>query len=92
MITARYATAGSGAQTAAMVSQGYSTSTLNVAEGYDGTAWSTRPNCSVAKYQVAGAGASNTDCISFGGSGNSNATEEFTGETTALNIRTITTS
>ena len=90
MITARYATAGSGAQTAAMVSQGYSTGTLNVAEGYDGTAWSTRPNCSVGKYQVAGAGASNTDCISFGGSGNSTATEEFTGETTAVNVKTLT--
>ena len=92
MITARYATAGSGAQTAAMVSQGYSTGTLNFAEGYDGNVWSTRPNCSVGKYQVAGAGASNTDCISFGGSGNSTATEEFTGETTSLNYKTISSS
>mgnify|MGYP003137912631 CR=1 FL=1 len=92
MNTARYAAAGSGAQTAAMVSQGYSTGTLNVAEGYDGTVWSTRPNCSVGKYQVAGAGATNTDCISFGGSGNSSATEEFTGETTSDNVNNITVS
>ena len=92
MITARYAAAGSGAQTAAMVSQGYSTGTLNVAEGYDGSVWSTRPNCSVGKYQVAGAGASNTDCINFGGSGNSSATEEFTGETETANITNFTTS
>ena len=92
MNTTRYSVAGSGTQTGAMASQGYSTGNLNVSEGYDGTVWSTRPNCSVGKYQVAGAGASNTDCINFGGSGNSSATEEFTGETTSDNINNITVS
>ena len=93
MITARYGLAGSGAQNAAMASSGYNTGALSIAEGYDGNSWSTRPSVgSGDRYQVAGAGASNTDCIQFGGSGNSTATEEFTGETSALNIKTITTS
>ena len=93
MITARYSVAGSGAQTAAMASSGYNTGALSIAEGYDGNSWSTRPSVgSGDRYQVAGAGASNTDCIQFGGSGNSTATEEFTGETTATNIVDITTS
>ena len=85
MITARYNLAGSGSQTSAMGSNGYSTSTSNNAEGYDGSSWSTRPNTAGSRYQVAGAGANNTDCIAFGGSGNSTATEEFTGETTTVN-------
>ena len=93
MITARYSVAGSGAQTAAMASSGYNTGALSIVEGYDGNSWSTRPSVgSGDRYQVAGAGASNTDCIQFGGSGNSTATEEFTGETTATNIVDITTS
>ena len=71
MNTARYGLAGSGAQTAAMASSGYNTGALSIAEGYDGNSWSTRPSVgSGDRYQVAGAGASNTDCIQFGGSGN----------------------
>jgi len=93
MITARYSVAGSGAQTAAMASSGYNTGALSIVEGYDGNSWSTRPSVgSGDRYQVAGAGASNTDCIQFGGSGNSTATEEFTGDTTSLNYKNISSS
>ena len=63
-------------------------------EGYDGTAWSTRPNVATAKQYVGGAGTS-TAALKVGG-GPSPATytgvEEFTGETSAANYKTITTS
>ena len=67
----------------------YSTTT----EGYDGTAWSTRPSAATARRTLGSAG-TQTAALGFGGytPGKTTATEEFTGETTAANIVDITTS
>jgi hypothetical protein len=85
---------GAGTATAALTFGGWldpggSTAT----EGYDGTAWSTRPN-------MAGSAANNfstgtqTAALRAGGTDGPGytAVEEFTGETTAVNAKTITTS
>ena len=47
-----------------------------------------------ARDKLGGAGASNTSALAFGGHAGSttNATEEFTGETTAANVTDFTTS
>ena len=56
-------------------------------EGYDGTSWSTRPSIATGRSNVAGGG-TNSSGVVFGGDPNggpvdyTNATEEFTGETT----------
>ena len=63
-------------------------------EGYDGTAWSSRPNMGTARYALAGSSGTSTSALGCGGevTPQTNATEEFTGETTATNVKTITTS
>ena len=66
--------------------------------GYDGTSWSTRPSRANGRQTTSAAGdaAAQTAGLVFGGTNNSgtqqNDTEEFTGETTAVNVKTITTS
>jgi len=60
---------------------------------WDGTAWSTRPSLGTARHGGAGAGASTTSGVIAGGtSPHKTATEEFNGETTAVNIVNVTTS
>jgi len=63
-------------------------------EGYDGTAWSTRPSMGTARYALAGSSGTSTSALGCGGevTPQTNATEEFTGETTAVNASTLTTS
>ena len=63
-------------------------------EGYDGTAWSSRPSMGTARYALAGSSGTSTSALGCGGevTPQTNATEEFTGETTAVNVKTITTS
>jgi len=65
--------------------------------GYDGTSWSTRPSISTARY--GGSSGNNTTSGAYfaGGGGSASGTqrqttEEFTPESSALNIKTITTS
>jgi hypothetical protein len=62
-------------------------------QGYDGTAFSTRPSLATARVYVSGTGTS-TAGVAFGGNAPpyTTATEEFTGETTSVNVKTITTS
>jgi hypothetical protein len=94
LIGVRAVRGGAGTQTAALTFGGWLDPGGSVStEGYDGTSWSTRPN-------MAGAAANNfqtgtqTAALRAGGTDGPGytAVEEFTGETTALNIRTITTS
>ena len=60
---------------------------------WDGTAWSTRPSMGTGRHGGAGAGASSTSGLVAGGTApHQNTTEEFTGETSALNIEDFTTS
>ena len=97
----RYYLMGSGTQTASLIFGGYSSPTNDVSStsGYDGTAFSTRPSMGTARY---GAGpttaGTTTSSIAAGGGRNPQSpaaqsiSEEFTGETTAANVKTITTS
>ena len=63
-------------------------------QAYDGTSWFSRPSMATARIQLSSASAG-TSALTLGAGGNiknpvTNATEEFTGETTALNLKTIT--
>jgi hypothetical protein len=84
---------GSGTQTAALFVGG---ETLVGTAKYDGTSFATAPNIAAARGDTSAAGiAPSTAAIIFCGSpvpGVGNTTEEFTGETTAANYKTITTS
>jgi len=62
--------------------------------GYDGTSWSTRPSMGTARGYggPANAGSSTSTFYAAGKAPVTNATEEFTGETTAANIENFTTS
>ena len=84
-----------GTQTAGLVAGGNAPPNTRVAvvEGYDGTTWSTRPSISTARDGTAGspAGTATTALLATGDAGGYQvATEEFTGETTSLNLKTIT--
>ena len=87
---------GSGTQTAALSYGGRNTAGNKNAIGmiYDGTSWATQPSLAVARDYIAmGPMGSSTNCLAVAGSGGAQSlVEEFTGETTALNIKTITTS
>jgi hypothetical protein len=64
-------------------------------EGYDGTAWSTRPSISTATNSAKGGGTASAAFIAGGGPGGGplfNTTQEFTGETSATRVSTLTTS
>ena len=68
-----------------------------ITQGYDGTSWFTQPSLATARTNAQGFGTS-ANAVAAGGHaypgspGTITATEEFTGATTALNIKTITTS
>jgi hypothetical protein len=66
---------------------------LAITESFDGSIWSTAPNMATARYGAMGAG-TGTSALAAGGRapGFSTATEEFNGETTSANVKTITTS
>ena len=100
LITARVALGGFGSQTDAIGFAGQTPPNNNssVVEGYDGTAFSTRPSMAQARMQFSPSGSYNSgsDGMAVGGSnvGNPvyNNTEEWSAETTAVNVKTITTS
>jgi len=61
--------------------------------GYDGTNWFTQPSIATGRFDLKGSGGTATAAYIAGGAaspGNTNATEEFTGETTSLNLKTLT--
>ena len=65
----------------------------NQSSTYDGSAWSTAPNLSTAREIGAGGGDSTTGLVAGGLTAPgpaTNATEQFTGETTAVNVKTLT--
>jgi len=85
-----------GTQTNAL-SFGGNTSPTTLVLGYDGTSWSTRPSISTARYGGSNGNSTTSGAYFAGGGGSADGTqrqttEEFTGETSALNIKTITTS
>ena len=68
-------------------------STPGTVYGYDGTNWSTRPSLGTGRYSAGGCGTATAAlCTSGRAPAYSTAVEEFTGDTTAANYKTITTS
>ena len=62
---------------------------------YDGTSWRTSPTMATARQAGAGGGDQTAALMSAGSNVGGTAlttTEEFTGETTSLNVKTLTTS
>ena len=95
MIESRQNLNGAGLQTAGLAFGGGTGSPNVVAhsEYYDGTNWSTSPNIGSTRYNVTGAGTATAALMIGGQKGPVLATvEEFTGDTTVLNYKTITTS
>ena len=100
MNQARGILAGFGSQTDAIAAGGSVNPNANsaLAEGYDGTSWSTRPSLATARMSFSPSGAYNTTTGGFvaGGSQQGNPqnaqTEEWNAETTSVNIVDITTS
>ena len=96
MNTARMASATNtgGLQTAALIYGGIPPAS-DATELYDGTSWITQASMATSRGQTGGGGTS-TSAIVYGGhppsSGGTTATEEFTGSTTTLNVKTLTTS
>jgi hypothetical protein len=81
---------GAGTQTDAFV---FAPSEANViTQQYNGTSWVTAPSIATERNSVAGSPAATASAalVSGGGPGVKNNTEEFTGETTSLNLKTIT--
>ena len=66
---------------------------LAITTGYNGTVWSTRPTMGTGRMKLGGFGTASA-AASFGGTAGPTTgvttTEEFTGETTAINLKTIT--
>ena len=92
MGSGRYNLGGNGTQTDALAMGGaVSPSSAQVlAEGYDGTNWSTRPALGTANYRGTGSnGASASLGITVGGISDNDATQEFTGDTTAATAKTV---
>ena len=86
-----------GTQTAALSFGGRTAPGPLVADtvGYDGTSWSTRPSMANARYYGGGSGTTSAAMMAGGANPTTtpkNLTEEFTGETTTVNIKDFTTS
>jgi len=81
--TARYSLAGAGTQTSALAIGGtLDPPNSNKAESYNGSAWTEVANLNQQRYEIGGAGASNTAALAFGGgpgSGQTAETENFNG-------------
>jgi len=89
-------TSGTGTATDGLVAGGSPESGIaGATEAYDGTSWSTRPTMGTSRSGGGGLGPSSVSTaglVSGGYSGTADVatTEEFTGETTALNVKTLT--
>ena len=96
MNSAKQDSGAAGSQTSALVFAGQIVpgDVTVLTESYDGTSWVTAPSVATARKQGTGAGTASA-ALFFGGilpPGPSNSTEEFTSETTAVNIKDFTTS
>ena len=90
----RSGSGGAGIQTAALGFGGATPTITGATEQYDGTSWVSAASMGTARTGLGGCG---TVAASLGfsgntGPGNVTTTEEFTGETSANNVKTITTS
>ena len=81
-----------GTSTAAVIAGGLTPAPAHTtfAQQYNGTSWVSAPSMSTARRGGAAAGTA-ASCLAVGGeSPQKNNTEEFTGETSALNVKTLT--
>ncbi len=69
-----------------------SNNSSNTVQLYNGSTWVTQANLATARINPFGFGTSTNAVVASGGPPVTAVTEEFTGETTAINIKTITTS
>ena len=94
VISVKENTQGGGPQTAAYMAGGSAPPYTTVAGHYDGTAWATAPSLPTVKGlgNAASNTADNTTGLVFGGAGPSttNTTFDFTAETSAINVKTLT--
>ena len=95
LLATNYAAAHGGPQTSAFVARGKTPSDTATTQHYNGTIWATAPNISSARGNAFGSPnvADNSTGLIAGGTPappNTTATEEFTAETTALNVKTLT--
>ena len=91
--TARQGITGAGIQTAGFAYGGQGPAApLALSQQYDGTSWITSASLGTARYSLDGLGETQAESMAFGGGPAQTGTEEFTPESTALNIKTITTS
>jgi len=90
MISPRIQAGSSGSNTDALVFGGEGPT--SAVEGWDGTSFSTRPSMANSVYAHASCGTSSAALATAGFGPTSTATEEFTGETSALNVESLTTS
>ena len=86
-----------GSQTAGLLAGGYAPTASTKTETFDGSVWSTSANMATPRGGGSGLGSNSVSTAGLAAGGNNpggdlNATEEFTGETSALNIKTLTTS
>ena len=94
----KLAAASAGTQSAFLYSTGKSQISPEVqssrCQAYDGTTWATAPNTGTSQAGIRGCGGTQTAAYWGGGYGspgsNTGTTEEFTGGTTALNVKTLT--
>ncbi len=85
-----------GTQTNALLFGG-NVSPTTLVLGYDGTSWSTRPSISTARYGGSNGNSTTSGAYFAGGGGSASGTqrqttEEFSPESTTLNVKTLTTS
>jgi len=94
-VTRSSAQGGSAPQDNTMIAGGGGSGAIATAQQYNGSSWVTAPSLATARTSANGMGAGNSTSSMLVAGGNSpsiTSSEEFTGETTAVNIVDITTS
>ena len=95
--TATMRAGSAGTQTAGLLFAGINTANTATSYSYDGTAWATNPSMATARQSIGGAGVSSPGTAAIGAGGyvspnTTTAVEEFTGQTSTVNIEDFTTS
>ena len=88
-----YGGSGGVSATSAYIFAGYhppSWANTNYTEHYDGTSWTTQPNLATARGNFGGDGASSNGLFASSSYPGVTSTEEFSTETTAINVKTLT--
>ena len=88
-----YGGSGGASATSAYIFGGYfppSWANTTYTEHFDGTSWATQPNMATARGNFGGAGTSSNGLLAGSTYPNNTAVEEFTTETTAINVKTLT--